>query len=183
VSPAAIVLAGGRSSRFGSDKLKHRIAGRTLLERTLDAAAEFFPIVLVSPQPPPPGVIGVCEFPRWGGPAAALAAGLDALPAGVEETVIIPADLADPRSAVQVLLGMDIGVPIDDQGRPQWLLTRCAVAPTADRVLELRREGGLAGLPLGAVLNFLPRVRAGRSVPDIDTQDDLARLGLAHGTV
>jgi hypothetical protein len=128
-------------------------------------------------------VIGVCEFPRWGGPAAALAAGLDALPADVEETVILPADLADPGAAVDVLLAMDRGVAVDDDGRPQWLLTRSAVAPLAARVLELRREGDLAGLPLAAVLDFLPRVGVSRSVPDFDTQEDLARLGFAHGAV
>jgi molybdenum cofactor guanylyltransferase len=182
VSPAAIVLAGGRSIRFGSDKLRHRVDGRTLLERTLDAAAEFSPIVLVSAHPQPPDLIGVCEFPRWGGPAAALAAGLDALPAEVEETVILPADLADPRAAVHVLRTMEPGVALDD-GRPQWLLTRSAVAPIVARITELRRGGDLAGLPMGAVLDFLPRVPIGRDVPDIDTRSDLARLEPAHGAV
>ena len=36
---SGIVLAGGRSSRFGSDKLRAEIAGRSLLELAIDAVA------------------------------------------------------------------------------------------------------------------------------------------------
>ncbi len=183
MSTAAIVIAGGRSTRFGSDKLRHRVDGRTLLDRTVDAASPFSPIVLVSAHPPPRGTIGVCEFPRWGGPAAALAAGLDALPVGVDEIVILAADLADPREAVKVLLTMESGVAMDDDGRAQWLLTRSAVAPVAARVRALGGRVNLAGLPLSAILDFLPRIPAGTSVSDIDTRADLARLEFSHGTV
>ena len=34
---SAIVLAGGRSSRFGGDKLAGRLGGETVLDRTVDA--------------------------------------------------------------------------------------------------------------------------------------------------
>ena len=91
--PAAIVLAGGASSRFGSDKLAADLAGRPVLEHTVAAlAAVASPIVLVlAPDATVPAFAGAATAPAavliardpiaFGGPLAGLAAGLEALAA------------------------------------------------------------------------------------------------------
>jgi molybdenum cofactor guanylyltransferase len=78
----AVLLAGGQGSRLGG---RHKpgiaLAGRTLLDRALDAVADADRIVVVGPAtptagPPDPRVRWTLEHPRGGGPVAALAAGL-----------------------------------------------------------------------------------------------------------
>ncbi|RDV43618.1 hypothetical protein DOE76_16920 [Leifsonia sp. ku-ls] len=173
---AVIVVAGGRSTRFGSDKLQHRIHGRTLLERTTAAAAAVAPVVLVTAGDVPGGVgVAVSESPQWGGPCAAVAAGVDAV-AGAGDVLVVPADLADPEAALGALTSIPAGVLTDADGHPQWLLARSPLASLRRRVAELRSSGGeLAGLPASALFRELP----GRyAVPaavcaDIDTPTDL----------
>jgi molybdopterin-guanine dinucleotide biosynthesis protein A len=47
IDVSAIVLAGGRSSRFGSSKLDADLAGRTVLDRTIEAVAAVSSEVIV----------------------------------------------------------------------------------------------------------------------------------------
>ncbi|WP_285114986.1 NTP transferase domain-containing protein [Leifsonia sp. fls2-241-R2A-40a] len=193
---AVIVVAGGRSTRFGADKLRHRIDGRTLLQRTVDAAAAVGDVVLVSAADEiPAGVsVAVSESPRWGGPCAAIAAGVDA--AGVvdaaADALILPADLADPWSTVAALTGIDQGVLTDADGHPQWLSARAPLAALTARVAELRRgRATLAGLSARDLLGGIRgrhRV-SGFVCADIDTPDDLPAFPAVpekepvHGTV
>jgi len=44
----AIVLAGGRSARFGGDKLAQRLDGEALVERAIDAVASVADEVIVA---------------------------------------------------------------------------------------------------------------------------------------
>ena len=66
------VLAGGRSSRFGSDKGAALLDGRTLVERAAAALSAYADeVVIVSPD-------GVADLPRPGlGPLGGIAAALD----------------------------------------------------------------------------------------------------------
>lgn len=191
---AVIVVAGGRSTRFGSDKLRHVIDGRTLLERTVDAARGGDVVVLVSASETPEGVhIAVSENPRWGGPCAAVAAGVDALAASpATDVLILAADLANPASAISALRSIDAGVLTDADGRPQWLLARSPRAVLERRIAELRAErGALDGLPASALLGVVvDRHRAPADVhADIDCPADLpsadrtASEERTHGTV
>jgi molybdenum cofactor guanylyltransferase len=83
---SAIVLAGGQSSRFGSDKLAATFEGRSLLERAIDAVAGVGDEVLVVLAPGDertlPGsatpVRRVVDPELHGGPLVGLLAGLEA---------------------------------------------------------------------------------------------------------
>ncbi|GAA2720790.1 molybdenum cofactor guanylyltransferase [Cellulomonas aerilata] len=77
----AIVLAGGRGSRLGGvSKPEVRVAGRSLLDRALDATAGARHVVVVGPpRLARPGVVAVLEDPPFGGPVAGIDAGLAAL--------------------------------------------------------------------------------------------------------
>jgi molybdopterin-guanine dinucleotide biosynthesis protein A len=96
----AIVLAGGASSRFGSDKLAASLDGRPLLHHALDAVASVADriVVVIAPEAPLPSVPGALatrvvvtrDATAFGGPLAGLAAGLaaDATPVGGEAPLI-----------------------------------------------------------------------------------------------
>lgn len=179
--PAAIVIAGGRSTRFGSDKLLAEVGGRTLLERTMRAVSACAPIALVSGADASvaSGVVTVSEYPRWGGPCAAIAAGLAALGSDVGDALILAADLAHPEAAVAALLAIGSGVLADRSGQPQWLLARTPVAALRDRVAELEAAGGAAGKPARAIIGELGlrRVTADAdAIADIDVPDDLDQM-------
>jgi molybdopterin-guanine dinucleotide biosynthesis protein A len=77
----AIVLAGGRGSRLGGvSKPDVLVAGRSLLDRALDAAAGARHVVVVGPPGlARPGVVTVLEDPPFGGPVAGIDVGLAAL--------------------------------------------------------------------------------------------------------
>ncbi len=89
MKPAAIILAGGASSRFGGDKLAARLDGIPVLEHALRAVAQVADpvVVVVSPDAPSPSVpadLGVVVVPARDlvahqGPLAGLVNGLNAL--------------------------------------------------------------------------------------------------------
>ncbi|MDN4613266.1 NTP transferase domain-containing protein [Leifsonia sp. F6_8S_P_1B] len=229
---AAIVLAGGRSSRFGSDKLEAVVDGRSLLTRAVEAAVEAGcdPVVVVTAREVVAGeasaggaspfaseavddaeaagrVVTVSEWPRWGGPCAAVAAGVEALgtstpsrdlaptgrvlpggPLARDDVLILPADLADPAAAVAALaVSPGPCVLRDADGREQWLLARASVAALRARLDGLRAEATLADLPARALLGGLPVADPALSpliTADIDRPADLDLLKeLSHGTV
>jgi molybdopterin-guanine dinucleotide biosynthesis protein A len=79
----AVVLAGGRSSRFGSDKLVEPIDGRPLLSYAIEAVRPFSTEILVVVAPGaapfaalPEGVTLVHDTVAFEGPLAGLLAGL-----------------------------------------------------------------------------------------------------------
>jgi molybdopterin-guanine dinucleotide biosynthesis protein A len=84
----AIVLAGGASSRFGSDKLAAPLDGRPLLHHALEAVAAVAGriVVVIAPEAPAPSVpealaarvVVARDAAAHGGPLAGLATGLAA---------------------------------------------------------------------------------------------------------
>lgn len=126
---AAIVLAGGRSSRMGTDKLALQRDGRSLLQRCCDAVAPHVGRIIVA-GPGREGIDGatfVVEDPPFGGPVAGITAALAELP-GQGQVFLLAGDLADPDAVVARLLahrrngaGTD-GVVLEDSGGwPQYL--------------------------------------------------------------
>jgi len=75
-----VVLAGGTSRRFGSDKLAAPLGGSTVLDTVLGSLPPHWPVVVVGPprdcrRP----VTWTREDPPGGGPLAGVAAGVDAV--------------------------------------------------------------------------------------------------------
>ena len=104
----AVILMGGRATRLdGVGKGDLRVGGRTLLERVVDAAAVARNRVVVG-EPGvsvlPTGVRVVREEPRFGGPAAAVAAGVAALPTDADAVLLLAGDQPFVAEAVPLLL-------------------------------------------------------------------------------
>ncbi len=107
VAASGIVLAGGRSSRFGSDKLAARVDGATLLDRSLAAlAAHVTEIVVVlapgderTPARLDRPIRIVHDLERYGGPLVGLLAGLET----VDEPLTIVAAGDMPTLGASVL--------------------------------------------------------------------------------
>ena len=71
-----VVLAGGQSTRFGSDKALAELGGHTLLNRAFDALTGFCELVVVAGRERGPGHC-IPDWPRPNmGPLAGIAAGL-----------------------------------------------------------------------------------------------------------
>lgn len=148
------MLAGGTARRLGGlDKPALAVAGRTLLDRVLDAVPTATDVVVVGP-PRATGraVRWAREEPPGGGPVAALAAGLATVTA--PRVLLLAGDLPFlTPAAVSALLdglvdGTDAVLAVDDAGRDQPL---CA----AWRTDGLRTA--LPAAPAGAALRALLR--------------------------
>ncbi|MFP5222445.1 MAG: NTP transferase domain-containing protein [Acidobacteriota bacterium] len=173
---AAVVLAAGRSSRMGTDKLRLSWRGRMLLEWVLDAACALSPVVLVGG---PPGLVhrspGLIRLPApleaaQAGPAPVLApdtqlqradvkevlpgqadslkAGIRALPPGLDGAMVLLGDMPQvtPELVAKLALAFNPG---------HFLVPRCGgrrgnpvIIPAQwfDKVLEL--EGDTGARPL-----------------------------------
>jgi molybdopterin-guanine dinucleotide biosynthesis protein A len=184
---SAVVLAGGRARRLGGvDKPALVVGERSLLDTVLLACEGAAGIVVVGP--PRPTVVDVRwtrEDPPHGGPLAALAAGLHAMPEPVEATAVLAADLPGLRTGtLRRLLDtlaeeragsgwVDGALLVDSAGRPQWL---AGVWRTTALRTGLAGIGDPSGQPLRALLGGLPSARLaaiGHEALDIDTHTDL----------
>jgi molybdopterin-guanine dinucleotide biosynthesis protein A len=77
-SASIIVLTGGTSERFGSDKSQALINGKTLIARILESIPSEFEVIIVGQDPHIESSTYVCvqEEPLGGGPVAGFKAGL-----------------------------------------------------------------------------------------------------------
>lgn len=190
----AIVLAGGRSSRFGTDKLAQPFDGRPLLLHAIGAVRAIAPdvevVVVTSPggRPDVPSGVSVArDATAFEGPLAGLAAGLSALPPDVDRLLVVGGDMP---TLVPAVLGRLLAVveeeavelaALDDGGfaRPLPMALRRAPAERAARALLAageRRLRALAGA-LGSVTIAEREWRAidavGATLRDVDVPDDL----------
>jgi len=192
-----IVLAGGRSSRFGADKLDLEVDGRPLLHHAITAVAAVTGrlIVVAAPGAEPPLPAGlearveVAHDPApFGGPLVGLAAAL----ASVETAAVLVAGGDMPRMVPAVLLRLatSVGssrpaVVLEVPGRAQPLpmaldvvAARAAAGTVLDRggrsLRELLRELGATSIPAPVWLALDP---AGATIVDIDRPADLGSAG------
>jgi molybdopterin-guanine dinucleotide biosynthesis protein A len=184
-----IVLAGGRSTRFGTDKARVVVGAETVVERLLRLLAEMGceRAVVGGEQPLPPEVPRVADLEPGGGPLQALAAAgaawpgahllvlacdlplLDAallawlsrpLPAGIEARVPRLGGFAQPLAALYAPAAMAAFVRAHAAGE------RVVLGVLAGLAVEWADEAVLASAGLDA-----------RRFSDFDTRQQLRALG------
>jgi molybdopterin-guanine dinucleotide biosynthesis protein A len=186
-----VVLAGGRSSRFGRDKLAEPIDGRPLLERAIDAVRRLATDVVVVAAPDaeltvPDEARVVHDAVGFDGPLAGLAVGLAAareevvLVVGGDMPTLVAAvlqsmasELADPAIAVVVLAQ-------DGRPRPLPMVVRRDTALQAARSSLDGGDRRLRALIEALATRVIPEDAwrrldpEGATLRDIDTPADLA---------
>ena len=186
----AIVLAGGRSARFGRDKLSEPVAGRPLLWHAIDAVRPLTGevVVVVGPdaQPDLPDDVLVAHDPvAFEGPLAGLLTGLTAVRA--DTVVVVGGDMPSlVGSVAQAMLaaladeGPDaVDLEHDGRPRPLPLVVRREPAELAARRLVEGGERRLRALTTTLATTVIPEATwrrldpEGRSIRDVDTPDDL----------
>jgi molybdopterin-guanine dinucleotide biosynthesis protein A len=187
---SAVILAGGRSSRFGRDKLAVPIDGRPLLRHAIDAvrplATEILVVVAPGVAPAVPDDVRLVHDPvAFEGPLAGARAGLMA--ASESTVILVGGDMPDLLDAVLRLMAARVAdtdadaVILEGDGRPHPLpmaLRRDAGLLAAQRLLDHgeRRLRALADA-LAAHVVPEPDWRSldpdGRTLRDIDTEADL----------
>jgi molybdenum cofactor guanylyltransferase len=187
---AAIVLTGGRSSRFGRDKTRAELAGRGLLERVLDVVTPLVDDVVVVGPWAPAGVARSSEPEPHLGPLGGLAHGLSEV--GADRALVLAGDHPLLRTPLlQLLLDeardetFDAVVPLGPDGpEPLVACYRASVLPLVRQRLAAddRSMRGLRGL-LGAartrwleVAEWSAADPEGWSFLDVDSPADLADL-------
>jgi molybdopterin-guanine dinucleotide biosynthesis protein A len=187
---SAIVLAGGRSSRFGRDKLAEPLEGRALLDHAIDAVRSLASEVIVVLAPDaapalPSGVRVVHDAAPFEGPLTGLLAGLGT----ARETVVLvtAGDMPELQGSVAEALldaiavgGTDAAV-LEDAGRPRPLPMAIARDParrTAEQLIaggERRLRALVEGLATTVIAERTWRALdpEGRSLRDVDTPNDL----------
>ena len=190
---AAVIVAGGAGLRLGGvDKPALTVEGGTLLDRAL-AAVGGVPTVVVGPvRDLPAGIRQTQEQPPGSGPAAAVSAGVGALPSLADNALIavLAADLAGITPATIGRLAAAVGpggiagdpsptgaVLVDADGRRQYLLGVFRLGPLLDAV----RTADWTGRPVRALLDPLIDVEVpalGEEAADVDTPEQFRRLGI-----
>jgi molybdopterin-guanine dinucleotide biosynthesis protein A len=189
VSACCVVLAGGSSRRFGSDKLSAPLGSERLLDRALRGLPRGAEIIVVGPaRSVAVEVRFVREDPPGGGPAAALVAGLRAALAGSARLITLtPGDAPYAGAGAATLLSAlhadpsawaAVGTDATGRQQPLQLALRreaahtlvAAAGPTGGAGMSARRLTGAledrllqVSLPADALL-------------DVDTTADLAAL-------
>jgi molybdopterin-guanine dinucleotide biosynthesis protein A len=186
----AIVLAGGRSSRFGRDKLAEPVAGRTLLQHAIEGVRAFATDVLVvaapAASPDVPAGIRVVHDPRpFEGPLAGLRAGLTS--ADTDVVLVTAGDMPDLAPAVAEALLAALDAPEteavllrhDGRSRPLPMALRRQPALAAAAALVAAGERRLGALPEALrhqvieEADWRPLDPDGRTLEDVDTPEDL----------
>lgn len=181
-----VVLAGGTSARMGGgDKTGLDVGGLPILARLLRELPPV-PTVVVAPAPARPlpdelaHVRWTREDPPGGGPAAGLAAGVTALPTGLDVVVALAGDQPFAAGAVPRLVaalraaddavGAVLGV--DPAGRAQPLLAAYRAAELAVVLPQVRPGDSIRSVFAAISPAFLPL--APEEGLDVDNSEDLA---------
>jgi molybdopterin-guanine dinucleotide biosynthesis protein A len=171
-----VVLAGGQSTRFGSDKALAELGGRTLLARAYDTLSGFCELVVVAGREKGPGRV-IPDWPQPGmGPLAGIAAALHlaqdenyeaVLSCGVD-SVQLPENLLELLSPAPAYLADQPVVGL-------WPTGACA---TLERILE---SDGRHSMRAFAEAVGARAVKTKSQSANINTPADLAAMEQSHG--
>lgn len=169
-----LVLAGGASSRFGQDKTLADLGGRSLVALACDAAQSSGLAQQVT-------VVG---RDRSGGPAAAVVSMVGEVDAEFVGVLAVDMPFAsDVLGTVTAAVvedaadsGVDAWVPIDSDGRMQWL---CAIYRRDALIAAAAGASDWSGAPFhrlvgGLATSHVP-IASSVSLLDIDTPEDYER--------
>ncbi|HEV8401519.1 MAG TPA: molybdenum cofactor guanylyltransferase [Candidatus Limnocylindrales bacterium] len=187
---SAIVLAGGRSSRFGRDKLAEPIDGRPLLDHAIEAvrpvATRILVVVAPDAAPPVPADVSIVHDPTpFDGPLAGLLAGLRAatdpvaLAIGGDTPGIVVAVVDSMLAALDSAAVDAVVLEHDGRARPLPIVLRREPALAAATLLFAGGERRLRAIIEALPTHVIPE-HAWRSLDpdavtlrDIDTPADL----------
>lgn len=180
---SALILTGGKSSRFGSDKSQAMIGRNSLLNQLLVTLPENIEVVVVGPHSndAPRHVSYVRESPIGGGPVAAIDEGLKSI--NSEFVAIIATDMPFASKIVMELMKYSVtledgAVPLDSQGVRQTLCAIYRVKPLQKAIANLGNPQGQSMRSLISKLD-IREIKVGQVLEgkllDIDTPADLAR--------
>ncbi|WP_305097276.1 molybdenum cofactor guanylyltransferase [Croceibacterium aestuarii] len=171
-----VVLAGGKSTRFGSDKALAELGGRTLLARAVDGLSGFCELVVIAGRDHGPARC-IPDWPHAGeGPLAGIAAGLHlaqdedyatVLTCGVDSAQL-PDDLLDLLSPPPAYLA-------DQPVVGHW---PTSAAKDIEAILE--GTGRHSMLAFADKINARP-VKSAQEPANINTPADLAAAEKTHG--
>ena len=180
---SAIVLAGGRSSRFGGDKLSAPLDGETVLDRTVDMVGSVaVDIVIVTGVEGraalPAGVRVAVDAEADGGPLVGVVAGLEiaALPivliVGGDMPWLVPGVLA---ALLETLAPDHDAAALEIEGHAQQLpiAVRREPALAAARILTAAGHRRLGALVEALDTRLVPNVDWRRLDPDAATVRDV----------
>lgn len=186
---AAVILAAGRSRRFGQAKQLARLGGRTLLEHVIDRAlaAGLRPVVTVvppwlsRPDSADPAIRWIRNPDPGRGMSHSLQLGLAALDPSVSAALVLLGDqpTIDPRTIAAVLSARGerpiVAAIAEGHAAPPVLIERAAFSHAA----ALRGDVGLRELIVAAP-DLVTAVAVDRHPLDVDRPSDLAAL--SNGT-
>ena len=182
-----IILAGGRSTRMGTDKAQVRVEGIRLIDAMLSSLSSLSSLpttpIVVSPFDLglPPEIPTVCEDPPFGGPVAGIAAGVALAHADLVAVVAVdaphsPEALPALVEALQNAPDAAAAVAVDEEGFMQPL---CAVW-RKQALLGAIEKVGTRDVPAKALYTAAGSVlkcKTQGAERDYDTPEELSQIG------
>lgn len=178
-----IILSGGTSERFGSDKSQAMIGGQSLIARILASIPAEFEIIVVGSNPKIKAATYLCvqESPVGGGPVAGFKAGLSLCTS--EIVLLLATDMPFAISRVINLLNSmtshdDAVMYVDSEGFKQSLAAVYRVEAVEEALAQIGDVHGKSMRNLISHLNVREIVMSkevAQALIDIDTQVDLER--------
>ena len=169
-----VVLAGGQSTRFGSDKALAELGGQTLLARAFDLLTGFCELVVIAGRERGPGHV-IPDWPRPGmGPLAGIAAALHlARDEGYDSVLTCGVDSVDLPDNLLELLSPASRYLAEQPVVGHW------AAGTVDAIETILLGEGRHSMLAFAQAVGATAVNPGRKSANINTPADLAAFGAA----